>query len=518
MMRPRIATLGYRVGLYLGVSILSLAAGISSRATDIIFTLDDNGGLLVQDNSATVELLRVHEADGHLSVRGFLWAHGAPLLSGSTFIGTNAGNLANTGYSNTAFGQAALTALTSGNRNTAVGTDALAANTNGFGNTAVGERSLFANVGGQRNSAFGSRALRSNTSGFGNSAFGEFALYTNLTGIRNSAFGLDALFANTGNYNSAFGNLALNLNGSASNNSAFGQEALRLNVSGAANAAFGRAALRSNLSSENSAFGAFALRNNTSGANNAAFGGYASYSNQIGNFNSAFGDQALISSTGSSNTAVGHGALGGALTGGSNIAVGVFAGLNQTSGSNNIYIGNSGAAAESGQIKIGSPGTHTQTTIAGIASNAISGSTVLVNGSGVLGVAVSSRRFKRDVQDMGEASDVLAKLHPVTFRYREEVAGGDDSQQYGLIAEEVAQVAPDLVATGADGRPFSVHYHLLAPMLLNEVQEQQRTIEAQQGTIAELLAQDAKRQRAIDTLAEHVQGLEKRLAARGSAQ
>lgn len=146
-----------------------------------------------------------------------------------------------------------------------------------------------------------------------------------------------------------------------------------------------------------------------------------------------------------------------------------------------------GTNTESGQIKIGTVGTHTQTAIAGIHGATSSGGIgVFVDASGVLGTTTSSLRFKEDVRDMGKTSEVLARLRPVVFRYREEVAQGDRSDQYGLVAEEVAKVAPELVANDAEGRPYSVRYHLLAPMLLNEMQRQQRTIEALEARVREL--------------------------------
>jgi hypothetical protein len=145
-------------------------------------------------------------------------------------------------------------------------------------------------------------------------------------------------------------------------------------------------------------------------------------------------------------------------------------------------------AAESGQIRIGTDGTHTQAWMAGIYPNALGSSdTVCVTPVGRLGLcSASSGRLKESVKDMGEASELLAKLRPVTFRYKKEIADAVDTRQYGLIAEEVAEVAPELVVTDAKGQPYAVRYNLLTPMLLNEVQKQQRKIEGQQQVIAEL--------------------------------
>ena len=170
--------------------------------------------------------------------------------------------------------------------------------------------------------------------------------------------------------------------------------------------------------------------------------------NTTGYNNSAFGRGALLlNTTGTSNSAFGHNALFSNTTGSRNVAIGDEAGANQTTGSNNIYIANDGVAGESGQIKIGTVPIHTQATIAGIHGNTASGGiAVLVNASGVLGTTTSSLRFKQDVQAMGATSEVLTRLRPVVFRYRKEVAVNADAPlQFGLIAEEVAEVAPELV-------------------------------------------------------------------------
>src|SRR5262249_25701066 len=154
-----------------------------------------------------------------------------------------------------------------------------------------------------------------------------------------------------------------------------------------------------------------------------------------------------------------------------NIAIGANAGLKLTSGSNNIDIGNQGIAGESNVIRIGTQGTQNRTVIAGINNAAIFGSPVVINAFGRLGIQASSARFKRLIREMGEASDRLMKLRPVTFRYKEDPAR---TLQYGLVAEEVARVYPELVTDGDDGKPLSVAYQMLPAMLLNEMQKQVR--------------------------------------------
>jgi hypothetical protein len=216
-----------------------------------------------------------------------------------------------------------------------------------------------------------------------------------------------------------------------------------------------------------------------------------------GGGNSAFGFNALFSDTaGTGNSAFGYFALGSLSSGQLNTAVGFLAGSSLTAGSNNIYVGSdSGAASESQTIRIGS--SQTASFIAGISgATSASGVAVLVNSSGQLGTVLSSRRFKDEIGDMGKESDVLMKLRPVVFYYKPEY---DDTRtrQYGLVAEEVAQVAPELVVSDKDGAPQTVRYHFVNAMLLNEVQKQRSTIAQQQVEIQNLAARLAKLETAL---------------------
>jgi len=226
------------------------------------------------------------------------------------------------------------------------------------------------------------------------------------------------------------------------------------------------------------------------GFENAALGYEALLGNTIGAGNTAVGYRAMASMTESFNsTAVGAQALANATSAG-NIALGSFAGFNITTGANNIAIGNTGVAGDADTLRLG--GAQSRAFIAGVrgittgSNNAIP---VLIDGSGQLGTASSSRRFKDDIETMGEASEGLMHLRPVTFHYK----GDDDPSgkrlQYGLIAEEVAAVYPGLVARSPDGQIETVMYQFLPPMLLNEVQKQRRTIETQAAEIASLKAQ-----------------------------
>ncbi len=161
-------------------------------------------------------------------------------------------------------------------------------------------------------------------------------------------------------------------------------------------------------------------------------------------------------------------------TGTGNTALGAGAGSAQTTGDFNIYVNNVGVAGESDTIRIGIG--HLRAFIAGISGVNVTGSAVVVDANGQLGIVVSSRRFKEDIRDMGEASDALMQLRPVMFRYKKEHAGGERPVQPGLIAEEVAEVYPDLVTHSAEGEIQSVQYHKLSTMLLNELQKQQKHI------------------------------------------
>jgi hypothetical protein len=274
------------------------------------------------------------------------------------------------------------------------------------------------------------------------------------------------------------------IHGFGSLNVFVGTEAGNFTLTGTRNAALGSSALLHLDSGENNvAVGSNALLANINGNGNTAVGTAASL-NTKGNQNTAVGFGALaqpVLSAGDDNTAIGFAALVNLTSGNGNIALGDGAGADSHSGNNNIYIGSPGTS-ESNTIRIGT-GTQSATYVAGISSTSLIGSPVVVNASGRLGVVGSSARFKQDIHDIGQASAALMRLHPVSFRYRPEYAGGNSDVHYGLIAEEVAAVYPNLVQTDKDGKPFTVLYHELPAMLLNEVQRQQRVIEEQKEEI-----------------------------------
>jgi len=425
-------------------------------------------------------------------------------------IGANALNQNTTGISNSALGFNSLYSNTTGASNSAFGALALAANGTGGNNSAFGFRALAANTG-DANSAFGSGALNNNEAS-NNSAFGFKALGVNYTGSGNAAFGWSALAANTTSDNSAFGYGALAANTTAGGNAAFGWSALATNTTGASNSAFGYNALNANTTAaENSAFGNSALAANTSSLN-SAFGSAALFVNSAGDQNSAFGAHALLlNSSGFNNAAFGFSALSSLTSGGFNIAIGSGAGANLQNGSHNIYIGNNGNSNESNTIYIGQQGLHGPTFIGGIyGATSASGATVFVNSSGQLGTFTSSRRYKQDIADLGGESDVLMKLRPVAFYYKPQL-DETHTRQYGLVAEEVAKIAPGLVIFDKDGQPQTVRYHLVNAMLLNEVQKQQRQIEIHQRANESQQKQLVAQQQQIEVLQRQLRAMMVRL-------
>jgi hypothetical protein len=314
----------------------------------------------------------------------------------------------------------------------------------------------------------------------------------------NTFLGLNAgNFTMTGDFNTGVGRNALSINTLGSFNTATGAFALQLNTTGADNTANGEAA----------------LARNTTGFGNTATGSLALANNTNGNLNTATGGAALFGNTsGDANTATGVNALGNTV-GANNIGIGFDAGLNLTIGSNNICIGNAGVASESGTIRIGTAGMQTATFIAGISgTTSREGVGVFVNGSGQLGTMTSTRRFKEDIREIAGESDGLMRLRPVAFRYKPQIDPAGLAQ-YGLIAEEVADVYPDLVVYDRDGRPETVRYHLVNALLLNEVQKQHRTAEAQEKTIGQQRKTIDREQAEIDGLKARLSRLEARLLA-----
>jgi hypothetical protein len=372
---------------------------------------------------------------------------------------------------NTAEGSGALFNLTSGTFNTAIGGHALYGDTIGQANTAVGAFALATNSSGDQNVAVGQGALVSNTHGSYNTASGFQALKSNTTGTSNTAIGNSALFGNTiGDGNTATGDAALFTNTTGSSNTAYGVVALTSNTTGSGNIAVGNSSLSFNSAGDfNTAIGIFTLGGNDTGDANSAVGFDALTSNTSGNFNTAFGNSALSNN----------------FTGNDNTALGNAAGSNLTTGDNNIDIGNIGVTGESGKIRIGTVGTQNATFVAGVHGVAVTGSAVLVSSTGQLGVAASSERFKNEIKAMDKASEAILALKPVIFRYKKEI-DPEGIPQFGLVAEEVEKVNPDLVVRDKEGKPYSVRYDQVNAMLLNEFLKAHRIMQEQGATIARL--------------------------------
>jgi hypothetical protein len=361
------------------------------------------------------------------------------------------------------------------------------------GNTAMGHDALLNLDGGHNNTAAGYAALILNTIGDYNTAIGPDVLRSNVTASFNTGIG--------------FGSLGFNTNGEM--NTATGVHALSVNTEGNENTAAGVYALYSNTTgSNNSATGKSALFSNTTGGNNTAYGHLALESNTTGNGNAAQGKNALNrNTTGQRNVAVGNDAMVNNTTGRNNTAIGYRAGRNLTTGSDNIAISNVGVAGESHTMRLGTQGSAvvgsgvTRTFVAGIqgVTTGLAGSAVFVDANGQLGTISSSRRFKEDIQPMGNVSERLIALRPVTFHYKQANVDGSKPLQFGLLAEDVAEAFPELVIYGNDGKPETVSYHLLATLLLNEYQkdhqallEERRLIEAQAVRIDSLERQSAE--------------------------
>jgi hypothetical protein len=353
-------------------------------------------------------------------------------------------------------GKDALKSITTGVDDTALGYQALKNNTTGTQNTATGSQALLFNTTGIFNTAVGYQALYSNTIGSFCTAVGSQALFSHTTGSSNAAFGDQALYSYNDNSSTAHGNLAV------------GPTALTSLERGESNTAVGNASLH-----------------NTWNGGNAV------------NFNTALGRRALFRTQGDQN-----------------IGLGFFVGSNLDGGSNNIFIGNVGPdpiGSESNTIRIGQqiPATatignveshlmpaHTAAFIAGISGTFLGGVPVVVDANGQLGVAPSSQRFKDEINPMDKASEAILALQPVTFRYKEKI-DPKRTAQFGLVAEEVEKVSPDLVARDAEGKVYTVRYEAVNAMLLNEFLKEHRTVQELKSTAARQEANDAKQEATI---------------------
>jgi uncharacterized coiled-coil protein SlyX len=319
------------------------------------------------------------------------------------------------------------------------------------------------------NTAEGQNALLSLTTGGFNTAVGYVSLRSDTTNSFNTAVGAGALLANTAN-----------------DNTATGAGALLSNTTGI----------------QNTANGAFALFSNTTGGENTASGHLALFSNTTGVVNTADGLNALVNNTtGNANTASGVAALTNNTTGSDNIALGAFAGGNVTTASNVICIGaNLNGEDVSNSCYIGQ--------IFGATSSG--GAAVLINSDGKLGTATCSRRFKQEIKPMEQASEVLFALKPVTFHYRKEIDPAGKSQ-FGLVAEDVEKVNPDLIVRDKQGKPYTVRYDQVNAMLLNEFLKEHRKVQEQEAIITGLKSTVGKQETTIAQQQRALQAVNARL-------
>jgi len=340
---------------------------------------------------------------------------------------------------------------------------------------------------------------------------GQLLLHT--LGSHTTALGFGDLGpANTGDANTAVGFNALNANTSGAQNTAVGDTALQSNTLAASNSAIGIAALQANtIGSFNTGTGNAALAANLNGRDNTASGYGALSFNNSGNSNTAVGSGSLLSNTsGFNNTSIGYNALTHNMTGANNIAIGAVSAVNLTgANSNNIEIGSSGVSTDSGVIRIGNSVAQNAFFVAavrGVTTGQADAVNVMIDSTGQLGTVSSSRRFKEDIADMGDASDGLMKLRPVVFHYKQASKDGSQRLEYGLVAEEVAEVYPDLVTYTPDGQAETVQYHKVDAMLLNELQKQNQQLHRQQP-------RTLSQEETLKQQDEHIHSLADRVAA-----
>jgi hypothetical protein len=319
----------------------------------------------------------------------------------------------------------------------------------------------------------------------------------------NTAEGKDALFSlTTGSFNTAIGAHALYGDTTGKANTAVGGWPLAMNTSGNRNVAVGQGALGTNTGSGNVAVGFIALvQNQNSGNSSQALGFVALFNQQDGAFNNGFGGNTLYSNvSGDNNTAIGQGA-GFNITGDGNVDIG--AGVGGVAGENNT------------------------TRIRNINSTQLTGHMVVVNSTGKLGYLASSRRYKNEIKPMDKDSETLFALKPVSFRYKGDI-DPDHAKMFGLIAEEVAEVNPDLVVRNAKGEVDTIRFDSINAMLLNELLKEYRKLQdmeviaAQQrkdfdATIAQRETQIQSLTASLREQAREIQRVSARLEASKSA-
>jgi hypothetical protein len=409
----------------------------------------------------------------------------------SVAIGANALGSATTGHNGSvAVGWHALFGITSQattEANTGVGHQVFEGTVTGLRNCGLGYRAAAGLIGASSdNIAIGSNALNSagatanNLIAIGSNALDGVSGSTNLIAI-----GSNALTTTPGNLCIAIGTDSQRDNNAGENNTTLGHAAMKFCVGSSSNVIIGTAnwdiGVGNASANGNIVLGLGSLRNNVSGNDNFCAGNSSLINSTAGAFNVAILESSLNLCTGSGNVAIGQQSLLNVVAANSNTALGNLTGTALTgTDSNNILIGGSvaGVVGDNNTTRIGATGTMTRCFIAGIrgrTTGVADAVAVLIDSAHQLGTVSSSARFKDNIQDMGDASSPLMKLRPVTFHYKEDE---EKRLQYGLIAEEVEEVMPRLVAYDEHGEVYTVRYNELPAILLNEIQKLEKRISA----------------------------------------
>jgi hypothetical protein len=472
---------------------------------------------------------------------GWLTGQANTTGTGNVFTGLNSGWLNTTGHDNAFYGWQSGYGNSGGNYNSCFGSNACLHTTTGIDNTSIGAYAGYRNDTGNNNTYVGYEAAWTNGGNINNNTFMGWSAGFNNLGSNGAFYGYQSGYANTADGNSFFGYQSGMANTTGVNNTFIGYQSGFKNSSGFSNTFVGTSAGFNSTTSAStgntfvgtnagyfadtvagSSFFGYAAGQNTVGpAYGNTFSGYdAGRSNTTGIDNAIYGYNAgyniAAPTTGSYNTYLGVAAgssISGALTSGSNnTCVGYAACNNENNVSNNIEINNSGPAPASNTILIGTQGTQTDTYVAGIWNSTPGGAPeiVCVDSTGKLwgsntGCMGSSRRFKDQIADMADSSSKLFQLRPVTFLYKPQYDDGSRQLQFGLIAEEVAKVYPEMAVYDKDGQPSGVKYQLLAPMLLNELQKEHAVVMTQQDQLQTQLQQIKAQRQEIDGLKRQLQ-------------
>lgn len=399
--------------------------------------------------------------------------------------------------------------LTSAATNTALGNGALGAVTTGTNLTAVGASALFANTTGQRNTAVGTRAMVTNTTGLNNTAVGHQALDANLTGNSNVAVGFSALFDNSsGQNNVALGEVAVSNNTTGNSNVGIGTDALFTGTTSTGNIGIGFATLFSNNSgTSNIAVGGSSLYNNNAGFNNIAIGVDSMFTNTTGDGNVAIGLQAMFdNTTGRESVAVGVQALANSITSIQNTAVG-FQALNANNGFGNTAIGHIALVSNTGgasNVAIGKSAMGFCTTGSGNTTiNAMNGSSAyapvfnvttesnrfVAGSTGVTNAyvqvawtVVSDARDKTDFAPVPHGLDFVTKLKPTTYRYKlnRSDTEGHGPLRYGFKAQDVLELEGDksVIVDTEDLEKLKLNDQSMIAVLVNAIQELKAELDA----------------------------------------